>query len=151
MIILFAMFLGGSTGSTAGGIKMARHLILLKNIKRVFRKSLSPHAILHIRLNNRTINEDANKSILTFISLYFVVFVIGTLLLLLVGIDGKTASSSIATCMSGIGPGIGSVGPAGNFSQLPALGKLILSFVMLVGRLEIYTVLILFTRNFWKK
>jgi trk system potassium uptake protein TrkH len=151
MIILFAMFLGGSTGSTAGGIKMARHLILLKNIKRVFRKSLSPHAILHIRLNNRTINEDANKSILTFISLYFVVFVIGTLLLLLVGINGKTASSSIATCMAGIGPGIGSVGPAGNFSQLPTVGKLILSFVMLVGRLEIYTVLILFTRNFWKK
>jgi trk system potassium uptake protein TrkH len=149
VIIFFAMFLGGSTGSTAGGIKMARHLVLLKNFSRVLHQAISPHAMLRIRLNKNAISEDTNKSILAFITVYFLVFVIGSLSLIIIGIDGKTAGSSVATCMAGIGPGIGTVGPASNFSHLPDLGKLILSFIMLIGRLEIYTVLVLFTKNFW--
>lgn len=151
VIIFFAMFLGGSTGSTAGGIKMVRHLILLKNINRFFRQLLSPHAVLQIRLNKKFINEDTNKSILTFIVVYFLVFLAGSFLMALLGTDGKTACSSVATCMAGIGPGIGTVGPVSNFAHLPDLGKLLLSFLMLVGRLEIYTVLVLFSGNFWKK
>lgn len=150
-IIFFAMFFGGSTGSTAGGIKMVRHLIVFKNLAKIIRQFNSPNAILTLKLNKKTLSEESNNSILTFISIYFLVFVAGSLILMFFGIDGKTASSSVATCMAGIGPGIGTVGPVSNFAHLPDSGKLILAFLMLVGRLEIYTFLILFTRNFWLK
>ncbi len=150
-IIFFAMFLGGSTGSTAGGIKMVRHLIMLKNIKRTFRQLISPSAILPVRLNKNPITNETNRSILTFIAVYFMIFLFGSVSLILIGIDGKTASSSVATCMAGIGPGIGTVGPVSNFAHLPDLAKIILSFMMLLGRLEIYTVIVLFSRNFWNK
>lgn len=149
-IIFFSMFLGGSTGSTAGGIKMARHLILLKNIKRFFRQILSPHAVLPISINKRLISDPTNRSILTFIAIYFLVFLLGTLSLVILNIDGLTASSSVATCMAGIGPGIGTVGPVSNFAHLPNAGKMILTLMMMLGRLEIYTVIVMFTRNFWK-
>ncbi|OFX35419.1 MAG: hypothetical protein A2W90_15510 [Bacteroidetes bacterium GWF2_42_66] len=151
LIIFFSMFLGGSTGSTAGGIKMARYLILLKNIKRFFRQLFSPHAVLHIHLNKKLISESTNRSILSFIVVYLLVFLAGSVLLVLMGIDGGTASSSVATCMAGIGPGIGTVGPVSNFAHLPDSGKLLLSFLMLLGRLEIYPILVLFSGNFWKK
>lgn len=150
-IIFFSMFLGGCTGSTAGGIKMARHLILLKNIKRSFRQLISPHAILPIRLNDRVLSDETNRSILTYIGVYLLVFLIGSISLVFLGIDGQTASSSVATYMAGIGPGIGTVGPVSNFAHLPDMGKIILSFMMILGRLEIYTVIVLFSRNFWRK
>lgn len=147
-IIFFSMFLGGSTGSTAGGIKMARHLILYKNIRNFFYQVISPHAIRPIKLNHRVISDETNRSILTFITVYFLVFAAGSLSLALLGLDGQTASSAVATCMAGIGPGIGTVGPVSNFAHLPDLAKVILSFMMLLGRLEIYTVIVLFSRNF---
>jgi trk system potassium uptake protein TrkH len=151
IILFFAMFLGGSTGSTSGGIKIARHLVVIKNIHVHFRRLITPNAIFTLRLNNITLNNDTNGSILSFISVYFLICIIGTLLLVLIGIDGKTASSSVATSMAGIGPGLGMVGPASNFASLPGIAKLVLSFLMLIGRLEIYTIVILFTGNFWKK
>jgi len=151
VIIFFAMFLGGSTGSTAGGIKMARHLILFKNIKRNFRQLMSPRGVFPIRLNGNSINDNTNNSILTFITIYFLIFVIGSIIMVFLGVDAKTASSSVATCMAGIGPGIGTVGPASNFAHIPEAGKALLTFLMLIGRLEIYTILILFTPAFWKK
>ncbi len=151
LIIFFVMFLGGSTGSTAGGIKIARHLVLMKNIRRNFRQILYPNAILHLQINGRSINDNTNNMILTFISLYFAVFVVGSILIMGTGVDIQTASSSVATCMAGIGPGIGTVGPASNFSHLPDISKLILSFLMIIGRLEIYTVIILFTKRFWEQ
>lgn len=150
-IIFFAMFLGGSTGSTAGGIKMARHMIMLKNIRRTFRQLVSPHAVLPLRVNKKILSPETNRSILTFMGVYFSVFLVGSLLLILIGIDGATASSSVATCMAGIGPGIGTVGPVSNFAHLPDLGKIILCFLMLVGRLEIYTIIVLFSGSFWRK
>ncbi len=149
-LIFIAMFFGGSTGSTAGGIKMVRHLMALKNIRKVFRLSVLPNAIIPIRLNKHIVNDQTNYSILTFISAYFTLFATGSILLILMGIDGQTATSSVATCMAGIGPGIGTVGPASNFAHLPQMAKVVLTFLMLVGRLEIYTVLILFSREFWK-
>ncbi len=151
VIIFFTMFLGGSTGSTAGGIKMARHLVFIKNLQRNIRQLVSPRAIFSLRLNGNFINDATNNSILAFIFIYFLVFVVGSVMLLFLGVDAQTASSSVATCMAGIGPGIGSVGPAGNFAHLPAAAKSILTFLMLVGRLEIYTVLMIFTPHFWKK
>lgn len=150
-LIFFIMFLGGSTGSTAGGIKMARHLIFLKNLSRIFHKINSPNAIFPIRLNKKNLSEDINTSILTFISVYFLVFTIGSFLLIIQGIDVKTSASSVATCMAGIGPGIGTVGPVSNFAHLPNLAKSLLTFIMLIGRLEIYTFIVLFTKNFWMK
>lgn len=149
-LIFIAMFFGGSTGSTAGGIKMVRHLMALKNIRKVFRQSVLPNAIIPIRLNKHIVNDQTNYSILTFISAYFTLFATGSILIIMMGIDGQTATSSVATCMAGIGPGIGTVGPASNFEHLPQLAKVVLTFLMLVGRLEIYTVLILFSREFWK-
>ncbi|MBN1987458.1 MAG: TrkH family potassium uptake protein [Prolixibacteraceae bacterium] len=150
IIIFFIMFLGGSTGSTAGGIKMARHLVLIKNIRKNFRQLLYPNAILHLRINKKPINDETNNSILTFISVYFIVFIVGSFLIMATGVtDIPTAASAVATCMAGIGPGIGTVGPASNFAHLPELSKLILSFLMIIGRLEIYTVVLLFTRRFW--
>ena len=151
VIIFFIMFLGGSTGSTSGGIKMARYLILLKNFSRIFRQIKSPHAIIPIRLNKNMITDDANRSILTFISVYMMIFLIGSISLIILGIDFKTSASSVATCMAGIGPGLGTVGPVSNFAHLPDMGKWILSLLMLIGRLEIYTFLVLFTRNYWMK
>lgn len=150
IIIFFTMLIGGSTGSTAGGIKIARYVILFKNIRRLFRQLLSSHAVIPIRLNGNPINEDTNGSILTFISIYLLIFGLGTIIMVLFGVDGKTACGSVATCMAGIGPGIGTVGPAGNFAHLPEVAKALLTFLMLVGRLEIYTVIMLFTPGFWR-
>jgi trk system potassium uptake protein TrkH len=151
LLIFFAMFLGGSTGSTAGGIKMARHVILIKNVQRMFRQLISPNAIISIRLNSNAVDEDTNNSILSFIAIYILIFITGSFIMMIIGVDIQSAASSVATCMAGIGPGLGSVGPAGNFAHLPVAGKALLTFIMLVGRLEIYTVIMLFTRTFWSK
>ncbi len=151
MIIFFAMFLGGCTGSTAGGIKMVRHLIFLKNIRKIFRQSLSPHAIVPLRLNHNVLSEDTNNTVLTFISVYLMIFVAGTMMMVIMDLDVPTAASSVATCMAGIGPGIGTVGPVSNFAYLPDAAKILLSFTMILGRLEIFTVIVLFTRNFWRR
>jgi trk system potassium uptake protein TrkH len=144
------MFLGGSTGSTAGGIKMARHLVLFKNIKRFFQHLRSPNAIVHLKLNKNLISEENNRTILSFIVLYFLIFVVSSIFIISQGVDGATAGSAVATCMAGIGPGIGTVGPVSNFFHLPDVVKIVLSFLMLLGRLEIYTLLILFYPNFWR-
>ncbi len=150
LILFLAMFIGGCTGSTAGGIKMARHLILLKNIKKAMRQLISPNAVIPIKINNEVIGDEMNTSIITFISVYILVFILGSIVLILLNLDIKTASSAVATCLAGIGPGIGKVGPMNNFSHLSPIVKIILSFIMLVGRLEIYSILLLFTPTFWK-
>ncbi len=151
-VLIFAlMFVGGSTGSTAGGIKIARHLMIIKNIKRILKKSIHPQAIVPIKINGKTIKHDDNISVLSFILLYLLVFVFGTLLLIFIGIDYKTSASSIATAMGGIGPGFGRVGPVSNFASLPDTAKLIITFFMILGRLEIYTIIIIFTPSFWRK
>jgi trk system potassium uptake protein len=150
ILLFFAMFLGGCTGSTAGGVKMARYLILLKNIQKIIRQLFSPNAVIPIRLNNNVVGMEMNTSILSFISIYFFIVFIGSLTLIILGIDASTATSSVATCMAGIGPGIGNVGPMNNFAHFSPLIKIILSFIMLAGRLEIYTILLLFTPSFWR-
>jgi len=148
--IFILMFLGGSTGSTSGGIKMARHLVFYKKIRETFRQLIHPNAVVSIKLNGSIVNEHNRHTILTFISWYLLVFVIGTMVLILIGIDGETAAGATITTMGGIGPGIGTVGPASNFFHLPESGKIVLIFLMLLGRLELYTVLILFTPAYWK-
>lgn len=149
IIIFFIMFLGGSTGSTSGGIKMARYLVLLKSLNRTFKALINPNAVLRIRLNRNIITDDSVKSIMTFMAVYLLFFFIAGILLVAQDLDIPTSFSAVATCMAGIGPGLGKVGPASNFASLPALAKNILSFVMITGRLEIYTIVMLFSKDFW--
>jgi trk system potassium uptake protein len=151
VLIFLSMFLGGSTGSTAGGIKIVRHLILGKNILRTFRQLISPNAILSMKLNGNHISDDNNNSIITFILVYLLIFVAGSMVIMVTGVNPGEAASMVATSMAGIGPGIGSVGPAGNFAHISGAAKMILPVLMILGRLEIYTVLVLFSNNFWRK
>jgi trk system potassium uptake protein TrkH len=149
-LIFLMMFSGGSTGSTSGGIKMARHLIVLKNFKSVFIRLIHPRIIIPVKLNGRILDEKANISIISFIVLYIFLFIIGTVILTANGSDLVTSASSVATCMAGIGPGLGTVGPMSNYSEIPEISKVVLSLLMIIGRLEIVTVFVLFGRSFWK-
>jgi len=150
LLIFLLMFAGACTGSTGGGIRMARHLIVLKNIKNIFVKLNHPKSISFIKLNGKSVAENTNISILSFVVLYLFIFILGTVIIVITGVDPVTASSSAATCMAGIGPGLGSVGPMSNFSGLPEVSKVVLSLLMIIGRLEIITVFTIFTRTFWK-
>lgn len=150
ILIFLLMFSGASTGSTGGGIRMARHLIVLKNIKSIFVKLNHPKSISFIKLNGKSVTENTNISIISFVVLYLFLFVLGTIIIVMTGVDPVTASSSAATCMAGIGPGLGSVGPMSSFAGLPQLSKVVLSLLMIIGRLEIITVFTIFTRSFWK-
>jgi trk system potassium uptake protein len=150
LLIFILMFAGGSTGSTSGGIKMARHLIVMKNIKSVFVKLNHPNALAPVKLNGRIVSESTNNSILSFVVLYLFLFVIGTVIVVATGVDPVTSASSVATCMAGIGPGLGHAGPMSTFANLPEVSKIVLSMLMIIGRLEIITVFTLFSKSFWK-
>lgn len=150
MTIFLLLFAGGSTGSTAGGIKMARHLLVLKNIKSLIYKTVHRNAVFPIKLNGLVVSEENNRSVLAFVLLYLVVFVVMTFLLILDGLDVPGAASSIATALAGIGPGIGSVGPVANFAHLHDFSKAVMSLAMFIGRLELLTFFALFTPAFWK-
>ena len=151
MIFFFLMFFGASAGSTAGGIKIVRHLILVKNTILEMKRQLHPSAVLSVRLNGKSISEQITFQILAFVMVYLTIFVIGALGMTFLGVDFLTAIGASATCLGNIVPGLGAVGPVENFSQMPMAGKWLLSFLMLVGRLELFTVLILFTPYFWRK
>jgi trk system potassium uptake protein TrkH len=151
LLIFLFMFMGACTGSTSGGIKMARHLLMMKNIKSVFKKLANPNAVSSIRLNKREISPDSNSTIMTFFLLYLSVFVVGSIILAATGLNAETAFSSVLTCMGNIGPGIGSVGPVSNFNHIHDLGKILLAFLMITGRLEIYTIFALLLPSFWRK
>lgn len=150
LLIFLMMFAGGSTGSTSGGIKMARHLIVLKNIKGVFLRLNHPSALSPIKLNGKVLSESTNNTIVSFVVLYLFLFLMGTTIVVATGVDTVTSASAVATCMAGIGPALGQVGSSGNFAQMPDLSKVVLSLLMIVGRLEIITVFTVFTRTFWK-
>ncbi len=150
VLIFILMFAGGSSGSTSGGIKMARHLIVLKNIKSVFLKLNHPKALAPIMLNGKAVNASTNITIISFVILYLFLFVLGTLIIVITGVDIITSAGSVAVCMAGIGPGLGAVGPMSNYASLPQISKVVLSILMITGRLEIITVFTLFTRSFWK-
>ncbi|MGB8490264.1 MAG: potassium transporter TrkG, partial [Bacteroidales bacterium] len=149
-VIFVMMFAGGCTGSSSGGIKIARHLIVLKNIKNALTRLNHPNTVTSIKLNGKVISENMNISILSFIVLYLFIFVIGSVIVVATGVNPVSASSSVASCMAAVGPAIGGAEPFGNFSGLPELSKLVLSFLMIIGRLEIITVFVIFSRSFWK-
>ena len=151
VLLFMLMFFGGSAGSTGGGIKIVRVWLIMKNSYLELKRILHPNAVIPIRYNKRAIPEKVTSNILNFVTLYMMVFITGVILMSLIGLDLESAMGSVAASLGNIGPGIGSVGPAENFSHLPGVGKWILSLLMLMGRLELFTVLILFTPGFWKK
>ena len=151
VIIFIIMFFGASAGSTAGGVKIVRHIILAKNSVLELKRQLHPSAILPVRLNRKAVHRDITFNILAFIMIYITIFAIGSVVMAWIGVDFLTAIGSVATSLGNIGPGLGDVGPVDNFAGIPIAGKWFLSFLMLLGRLELFTVLILLTPFFWKK
>ncbi len=145
------MFLGGSAGSTAGGIKVMRHILIIKNGLLEFKRTLHPNAIIPVRFNNKTVSEHIVYNIIAFFVLYMLLFIVGASVLGFLGLDFTSAVGGAASSLGNVGPALGSLNPLSNFSQLPDLGKWWCGFLMLAGRLELFTVLILFTPAFWKK
>lgn len=151
VIFFMLMFTGACAGSTSGGVKMVRHLILLKNTLLEFKRQLHPSAVLPVRFNNMAISQDTTFSVLAFMMIYVIIFVIGSLVMSILGLDFDSAFGAVASCLGNVGPGIGTVGPLDNFHHVPTAGKWVLSFYMLLGRLELFTVIILFTPFYWKR
>lgn len=144
------MFLGGSAGSTAGGVKVVRHLILIKNGFLDFKRTLHPNAIVPVRYNKKAINRFIVFNVLAFFILYMLSFIIGALVFSMFNIDFESAIGLSASSLGNIGPALGNFGPVNNYAALPPLAQWWSSFLMLIGRLELFTVLILFTPFFWR-
>ena len=144
------MFLGGSAGSTSGGVKIVRHLVLLKNGFLEFKRSLHPSAILPVRYNNKSVSGDIVFNVLGFFILYMLSFIVGALGFALLGLDFQSAVGVAASSLGNVGPALGEFGPSHNFFAMPTAGKWWAAFLMLIGRLELFTVLILFTPFFWR-
>lgn len=149
LFILF--FMGGCAGSTGGGPKMIRWLILLKNSLREIKQTIHPKAIFPIRIGNRAVDQNIQRSILGFFILYILVFMMGALTLTVTGIDLLSAIGASITALGNIGPGYGVFGPTENFAPMTLFGKWIMILLMMVGRLELFTVIVLFAPSFWKQ
>ena len=144
------MFLGGSAGSTSGGVKVVRHMIMIKNGFLEFKRALHPNAILPVRYNKKAVSGEIVFNILGFFILYMLSFIVGALVFSMFQIDFESAIGLSASSLGNVGPALGDFGPVSNYSSLPDLGKWWSAFLMLIGRLELFTVLILLTPFFWR-
>jgi trk system potassium uptake protein TrkH len=151
MLLIVLMFFGGMIGSTGGGMKQVRVLLMLKQGYRELYQLIHPRAITSLKLDGKPVTKEVLGSIWGFLFLFLFLCVVATLALNAMGVDMITASSAVVSAMSNVGPALGNVGPAENYAVLPAAGKWVLSFCMLAGRLEMFTVIILFIPGFWKK
>lgn len=150
-LLLGLMFIGGCTGSTAGGLKVARTVLLGRVVGREFKRMVERHGVFAIRLGRDVIPENAIQALLNLVYLTFLFNGIAVFMVAATGVDVLTSISAVTACMFSIGPGLGSVGPAENYGHLPALAKWTLSLCMIAGRLEFYTLLVLLTPAFWRK
>jgi trk system potassium uptake protein len=149
-ILVFAIFFfGGSTGSTGGGIKVMRIVLLLKNSYYELRRMIHPHAVIPVRFNKFCVEPKVVNNVLAFFMFYVSIFFISSIALMIFVPDMATSMGAVASCMGNIGPGLGTVGPAFTYSNIPDVGKWFLSFLMMLGRLELFTVLVIFTPSFW--
>ena len=144
------MFVGGSAGSTAGGVKVVRHIIMVKNGLLEFKRSLHPNAIIPVRYNTHAVSKEIVFNILAFFILYMLMFIIGALGFAMMGLDFTTAIGGSVSSLGNVGPAFGSLNPLTNYGHLPDLAKWWGAFLMLLGRLELFTVLIVFTPVFWR-
>ncbi len=143
-------FLGGSAGSTAGGIKVMRHLLIIKNGLLEFKRTLHSNAVIPVRYNNKMVREHIVYNVIAFFVLYMLLFIIGSLGLSFLGLDFESSVGGAASSLGNVGPALGLLDPLSNFNALPMLGKWWCGFLMLLGRLELFTVLIILTPYFWK-
>jgi len=151
IIIFLCMFVGASAGSTGGGMKCLRIMLCFKYCYKELFSMIHPRAVSHIKIGGKTVPEDVVRSVLGFLALYMVLFALSTILLAGTGVDFVTALGAVAATLGNIGPGFGMVGPVENFAQIPYWGKWLLSWCMLLGRLEIYTFIIIVVPEFWRK
>ena len=151
IFFLFLMFIGGCAGSTACGVKIFRVQMLYIFVKNQIKKFISPNSINLAKYNNQKISEEFIYSVIVFIFSFLLIFLLITIMLSITGLDFITSISGAASAISNVGPGLGDViGPNGNYSSLPSISKFILSFAMLLGRLELFAVLVLFLPSFWR-
>ncbi len=151
VVLVMLMFFGGMIGSTSGGMKQVRVLLMLKQGYRELYQLIHPHAVTTVKLDNKPFTKEILGSIWGFLFIFLMMIVLGTLALTAMGLDYITSFSTVVSAMSNVGPALGQAGPTENYFGLPAGAKWVLAFLMLVGRLEVYTVIILFVPRFWKK
>ncbi len=151
IILVFLMFVGACAGSTGGGIKVSRLIILVKSGLRDIKKAINPRSIETVKVDKQTVEEPVVKSVSVFFATYIIVIAISALFIALDGRDLTTTFTAIIACVSNIGPGLGAVGPTGNFSEFSILSKIILSFDMLAGRLELIPMMMIFTPYVWSR
>jgi trk system potassium uptake protein TrkH len=150
-LLLALMFVGGCTGSTAGGLKVSRLVLLARVVSREFKRMVEPRGVFAVRLGGQVVAERTIQSLLNLVYLAFVVFWASALVLTALGVDVLTSISAVAASMFNIGPGLGAVGPLDNYGHLPALGKWVLALCMIAGRLEFYTLLVILSPAFWRR
>jgi len=150
MLLFFLFFIGGSSGSTTGGMKIIRSILVVKYLLYEVRKLLHPKGVFNIAIGENTINDNVVRATLGFYLFYILIFVFTAISLSFTGLDVETALTASASAIGNVGPGLGTIGPYGNWGHLTDLAKWLTSFCMLLGRLEIFTVVVLFSRSFWK-
>ena len=150
-VIFLLFFCGGMAGSTGGGVKIIRHVLMFKNSFREIKKLVHPNAVIHVRLNGEVVPQEILSNVLSFIVLYIGGIGVGTAALALSGVDLLGAFGATMSSIGNIGPAFGTLGPTENYAHVPAAGKWVLSFLMMAGRLELFTVLILFSPAFWRR
>lgn len=150
-LLVLLMFMGGCAGSTAGGMKVIRMLLLAKNARRVLAQAVHPNAIIPVKIGHRAVPSPVMTGVLGFFFLWVTIFVVATLVLAASDVSLVTAAAAAAACLNNIGPGLETVGPMVNYSLIAPFGKVVLIIVMLVGRLELLAVLLPFTRTFWSR
>ena len=151
LIILLLMFLGASAGSTGGGMKCLRIMLCFKYCYKELFSLIHPHAVTHVKIAGKPVADDVMRSVLGFLALYVGLFTLGSVLLAGLDVDFITSITAVASSIGNIGPGFGMVGPVENYAQIPILGKWLLIWCMLLGRLEIFTLIILLVPEFWRK
>ena len=150
ILFFILMFFGASAGSTSGGIKIVRHVVLLKNSYIEIKKQLHQSGVFTLKFNNRKVPKEVVSNILAFTMLYVVIFSFGSIVMTMMGIDFMTAIGSVAATLGNVGPGIGEVGPSSTYNSIPEAGKWFLSLLMFIGRLELFTFLMIITPIFWR-
>jgi trk system potassium uptake protein TrkH len=150
-ILVLLMLIGASAGSTGGGMKCIRILMLFKIIKREIVRIIHPRSVQTVKTNGRVVDEELLSGVMAFFFIYVAVFVMSIIVVSLDNKDMVTTATSVISCIGNIGPGLGIVGPAGNYAGFSVVSKAVLSLCMIIGRLEIYPILLLFVPNFWKR
>jgi trk system potassium uptake protein TrkH len=150
-LIIVLMFIGGCAGSTAGGIKISRFIIAFKTLFKDIRQMVHPRSVSAVKLEGRKLDDKTIHGVNAYFSLYFIIFLVIFTLISLEPFDFETNFTATLACFNNIGPGLGAVGPAASFAAYSAPAKLLLSFAMLLGRLEIFPIILIFTPSFWKK